>query len=122
MVQHISNPGRRGITTGHIRPSGTRTFVQVEFGLRERDYIPADDLEPIAIGSDGAGEMLESLRFGKKGDLARILTFHKISSNLSNVFYAMQASRTDFYAYQFKPVYKFVESLQGRIPIVAVPP
>lgn len=117
MVQQISNPGRRGVTTGRIRRSGTRTFAQVEFALQERDYIPCDDLEPLSVGSADVGELLESLRFGKKGDLARILTFHKISSNLSNVFYAMQASRTDFYAYQFKPVYKFVESLRGRILI-----
>ena len=46
-----------------------------------------------------------------------MLTYHKIDSNLSNVFYSMQASRTDFYAHQFKPVYKFIESLDGRILI-----
>src|SRR5688500_12653847 len=116
-VQQISNPARRGMTTGRIRPSGTRLFVQVEFWSQERDYIPADDLKPLRIASNDVGELLEEKEFGKKGDLARILTFHKISSNLSNVFYAMQASRTDFYAYQFKPVYKFVESLRGRLLI-----
>ena len=29
----------------------------------------------------------------------------------------MQSSRTDFHAYQFKPVYKFIESLDNRILI-----
>jgi len=115
MVQQISNPGRRGVTTGRTRQSGTRLFVQVEFALQERDYIPSDDLGPIRVGTASIADLLDDLSFGKKGDLARILTFHKISSNLSNVFYAMQASRTNFYAYQFKPVYKFVESLRGRI-------
>jgi superfamily II DNA or RNA helicase len=114
-VQQISNPARRGVTTGRVRPSGTRVFVQVEFWSQERDYIPVDDLSPLRIASNDVGELLADGEFGKKGDLSRILTFHKISSNLSNVFYAMQASRTDFYAYQFKPVYKFVESLRGRI-------
>lgn len=116
-VQQISNPARRGVTTGRVRPSGTRVFAQVEFWSQERDYIPIDDLKPLRIASNDVGELLVDREFGKKGDLARILTFHKISSNLSNVFYAMQASRTDFYAYQFKPVYKFVESLRGRILI-----
>jgi superfamily II DNA or RNA helicase len=114
-VQQISNPARRGITTGRCRESGTRTFAQVEFWSQERDYIACDDLKPLTVAPTGIQELLGLLEFGKKGDLARILTFHKISSNLSNVFYAMQASRTDFYAYQFKPVYKFVESLRGRI-------
>jgi superfamily II DNA or RNA helicase len=114
-VQQISNPARRGVTTGRCRQSGTRTFAQVEFWSQERDYLPTDDLRPLRIASNDVGELLSDREFGKKGDLARILTFHKISSNLSNVFYAMQASRTDFYAYQFKPVYKFVESLRGRL-------
>lgn len=114
-VQQISNPARRGVTTGRVRESGTRVFAQVEFWSQERDYIVVDDLKPLRIASNDIGELLADREFGKKGDLARVLTFHKISSNLSNVFYAMQASRTDFYAYQFKPVYKFVESLRGRI-------
>jgi superfamily II DNA or RNA helicase len=116
-VQQISNPARRGVTTGSMRREGTRTFAQVELGPHERVFISVDDLAPLVARSESLRELLENLRFGNKGDLARILTFHKISSNLSNVFYAMQASRTDFYAYQFKPVYKFIESVRGRILI-----
>ncbi|HYE73119.1 MAG TPA: DEAD/DEAH box helicase, partial [Blastocatellia bacterium] len=96
---------------------GTRTYVEVETGPHERTYVEEDDLEPVKTGIESPGELITALRFGSYGDLARILTFHKISSELSNVFYAMQASRTDFYAYQFKPVYKFIESLNGRILI-----
>jgi superfamily II DNA or RNA helicase len=92
-------------------------YVEVEIGPQDRSYIEEDDLELVEAGMQGPGELITSLRFGGHGDLARILTFHKISSDLSNVFYAMQASRTDFYAYQFKPVYKFIESLNGRLLI-----
>jgi hypothetical protein len=106
-VQQTSDPGRRGVTTGRTRKMGTRMYVEVEIGPRDRVYIEEDDLEPVETGMKGPGELITALRFGSHGDLARILTFHKISSDLSNVFYAMQASRTDFYAYQFKPVYKF---------------
>jgi superfamily II DNA or RNA helicase len=116
-VQQSSNPARRGVTTGSVRREGTRTFAQVELGPHERVFISVDDLEPLVARSESLTELLERLRFGNKGDLARLLTFHKISSNLSNVYYAMQASRTDFYAYQFKPVYKFIESIRGRILI-----
>jgi len=80
-------------------------------------FVPIDRLEPITIGKASAFELLTQLKFGRKGDLARVLTFHKINSKLANVFYAMQTSRTDFYAYQFKPVYKFIESANGRILI-----
>src|SRR5688572_20024089 len=84
-VQQISNPARRGITTGRLRPSGTRTYVQVEFWSNEREYIATDDLKPLTVVPTDIRELLQSRQFGKKGDLARILTFHKISSNLSNV-------------------------------------
>ena len=117
MVQQISDPARRGVTTGRTRQVGTRRYVEVEVGRHERVFIDRDDLEPLLAATGGITELLESLRFGKAGDLARILTYHKISSNLTNVYYAMQASRTDFFAYQFKPVYKFIESLNGRILI-----
>jgi len=89
----------------------------VEFGPQETTFIAIEDAEPVDTGKPGAGDLVRAKRFGHKGDLGRILTFHKISSRLANVFYAMQTSRTDFYAYQFKPVYKFIESANGRILI-----
>ena len=116
-VRQLSNPSVQGITTGRTRPLGTTLHVQVQVSVNDIRYIPFDDLEANIANSTGIEDLLDSLKFGKVGDLARILTFHKISSNLSNVFYAMQASRTDFYSYQFKPVYKYIESLNGRILI-----
>lgn len=116
-VQLRSDPGRRGVSTGKVKTLGTQTYVQVEFGPHERTFIDSEDLEPVTLDQADISDLLINLRFGKKGDLARILTYQKISSRLSNVFYAMQTSRTDFYAYQFKPVYKFIESANGRILI-----
>lgn len=116
-VYDFFNPSSRGVTTGRTRQSGTTLHVQVEFGVNDKRYLPLDQLEPLVSSPEGVEDLLESLKFGKVGDLARILTFHKISSNISNVFYAMQASRTDFYSYQFKPVYKYIESPNGRILI-----
>lgn len=116
-VSHLTESGLHGITTGRIRRLGTTLHVQVQVSANDIRFFPIDLLDANTIGLEGIEDLLESLKFGKVGELARILTFHKISSNLSNVFYAMQASRTDFYAYQFKPVYKYIESLTGRILI-----
>lgn len=41
----------------------------------------------------------------------------KIRGQLTDVFYSMESSRTDFFPHQFKPVMKFVESPTGRILI-----
>ena len=115
--QPVQIKGRRGVTTGKVKQSGTRTYVQVQFGPHEKSFIFVEDAERIDLTKPGVGDLLRANKFGHRGDLARVLTFHKISSRLANVFYAMQTSRTDFYAYQFKPVYKFIESANGRILI-----
>ncbi|NET38823.1 MAG: DEAD/DEAH box helicase, partial [Cyanothece sp. SIO1E1] len=56
-------------------------------------------------------------RFGGPDDLRRILTFEKIRGHLTNIFYSMEVSQTDFYAHQFKPVLKFVNAPVGRLLI-----
>lgn len=116
-VQGVYDASLRGVTTGKTKQRGTDLYVEVEVGRNERKFVPFDDLEIIVISGNSIEDLLRQKRFGSKGDLARILTFYKINSNLSNVFYAMQASRTDFYAHQFKPVYKYIESTNGRLLI-----
>jgi len=46
-----------------------------------------------------------------------MLALEKVRGDLTDVFYSMESSRTDFYPHQFKPVMKFVESPSGRILI-----
>jgi SNF2 family DNA or RNA helicase len=46
-----------------------------------------------------------------------VLTFEKIKGELTNIFYSMEASNTDFYPHQFKPVMRFIESPVGRMLI-----
>ena len=116
-VQQISNRSVRGLTTGRTRGFGSVIYVEIEVDGADTKYVPREDLELIEDIPVGIEELLFANKFGTIGDLARVLIYHKIGSNLSNVFYAMQSSRTDFHAYQFKPVYKFIESLDNRILI-----
>lgn len=116
-VQQISNRSIRGFTTGRTKNFGSTVYVEIEIDGAGSKYVPSIDLEPIDASPEGIEDLLIANRFGTIGDLARVLTYHKIGSNLSNVFYAMQSSRTDFHAYQFKPVYKFIESFDNRILI-----
>ncbi len=115
-VRIKANPGRRGKTTGKVRKAGTRTLVEVAFGPAEKIYKPKNLLE--LCGEDESIEgLLRQGRFGGPDDLRRILTFEKIKGQLTNVFYSMESSQTDFYAHQFKPVLKFLDSPVGRILI-----
>jgi len=115
-VRIKANPGKRGKTTGKVRQAGTRTLVEVQFGPAEKVYKPKNLLE-LCSDDESIEQLIRQGRFGGPDDLRRILTFEKIKGQLTNVFYSMESSQTDFYAHQFKPVLKFLDSPVGRILI-----
>ena len=115
-VRIKANPGRRGKTTGKVRYAGTRTLVEIQFGPAEKIFKPKNLLE-LCSEDESIEELFRRGRFGGPDDLRRILTFEKIKGELTNVFYSMESSQTDFYAHQFKPVLKFLDSPVGRILI-----
>jgi superfamily II DNA or RNA helicase len=117
--QHVRlkhNPGKQGETTGSTRVSGTRLLVQVAFGSADRTYKNYDQLE-LCKDEDDLNTLFKKGRFGGPEDLRRILTLEKIKGHLTNIFYSMETSQTDFYPHQFKPILKFLNSTNGRIII-----
>lgn len=116
-VRMKSNPGRRGTTTGRVKPIGSFILVEIDFGPNEKQFKHFDLLEPVAHDKPGMFDLLRSGRFGGPIDLRRLLTFEKVKGELTNVFYSMEASNTDYYSHQFKPVLKFIESPVGRLLI-----
>lgn len=110
------NPGKQGETTGKTKVSGTRLLVQVMFGPAERTYKNQQQLEPCQDDSD-INELFRQGRFGGPEDLRRILTLEKIKGHLTNIFYSMETSQTDFYPHQFKPILKFLNTANGRLLI-----
>ncbi|MBD2014347.1 DEAD/DEAH box helicase family protein [Microcoleus sp. FACHB-53] len=115
-VRLRNNPGRRGLTTGTTKESGGRLLVLINFGPNEKTYKRYEQLE-LCNQPEGIKDLIEAGRFGTPDDLRRILTFEKVKGHLTNVFYSMESSNTDFYAYQFKPVLKFLDSPVGRLLI-----
>ncbi len=110
------NPGKRGLTTGQTKESASRLLVLINFGPNEKTYKPYDQLE-LCGEPEEIRDLLEAGRFGNPDDLRRILTYEKVKGHLTNIFYSMESSNTDFYAYQFKPVLKFLDSPVGRLLI-----
>lgn len=92
-----------------------RRTLQVEFnGVTE--WVPEAHLEDAGQRLSPL-DMLEEKRLGRPIDLRRTLTHVKLSGRLADVIYSMQATNTDFYAYQFKPVVKLLESPSNAILI-----
>lgn len=115
-LRRISDPGLIGVATGERQQRPTQVSIEVE--LPDGSYVwwPAHHVEeaPIRVRR---GEAFEKGRFGRAEDLRRALMIEKIRGDLTDVFYSMGTSDTDFYPHQFKPVLRFVESVTGRLLI-----
>lgn len=103
------DPSRIGITTGKTREQRGRVAIQVMFPDATQ-YVPEDQLEPVPEEQESPLDLLEQGRLGKPLDLRRVLTHARLSGRLADIIYSMEATNTEFYAYQFKPVIKFLET------------
>jgi len=115
-VRLRANPSHQGVTTGKTKQSGSRLLVQIQFSPNEKSYKPYNLLE-LCGEPESILTLLGKGRFSNPDNLRRILTFEKLKGHLTNVFYSMESSNTDFYPHQFKPVLKFLESPVGRLLI-----
>lgn len=112
----LKNSGREGITTGKTKNHPQGLIVEIRFGPNEVTRKKYTDLE-LCPEEESITDLFQKGIYGKPSDLRQILTFEKVKGHLTNVFYSMEASNTDFYAYQFKPVMKFLDSPVGRLLI-----
>ena len=108
-VRLVHDPTRIGILTGRKQTRRKRLLFQVQFtdGMR---WVPKDQLEKVGSFRLSPLDMLETKNLARPVDLRRTLTHVKLSGRLADVIYSMEATNTDFYAYQFKPVVKILES------------
>lgn len=108
-VRLVHDPARVGILTGREQTRNNRLLLQVQFTDSIR-WVPASQLEKVSGIRLSPLDMLEKKKLGRPVDLRRTLTHVKLSGRLADVIYSMEATNTDFYAYQFKPVIKILES------------
>ena len=114
-VRLVNDPTRIGSLTGRDQTRRNRRLLQIQFpdGLR---WVPEAQVEDNPIRLSPL-DMLEARKLGRPIDLRRTLTHVKLSGRLADTIYSMEATNTDFYAYQFKPVIKLLESPSNGILI-----
>jgi len=115
-VRLINDPTQVGLLTGRKNERRGRTMLQVQFVDTAR-WVPESQLEIVEDVRLSPLEMLEKEKLGRPVDFRRTLTHVKLSGRLADVIYSMEATNTDFYAYQFKPVIKILESPSNGILI-----
>jgi superfamily II DNA or RNA helicase len=107
-VRLRDSPDESGTVTQERRTRGQRLYVGVNFrnGLR---LVPVDQLEPVKAG-ETPSDLLKAGRLSGVSHLRRAIIYRRLSGKLDDVIYSMEATNTDFYPYQFKPVLKLLAS------------
>ncbi len=104
------DPARSGILReGERRTAGMR-MVPVLLGDGRETWFPVDALEPVPSAPESLLDRFSGGRFVEPDWLRRTLTRLRVTGRLSEVVYSMEATETDSYAYQFKPVVKLMNS------------
>ncbi len=117
LVRLKSDPGRHGVLTGRLRERRGTQRAQVRFMDGTSSYVPEDQIEPVGDDPQDPLDLLQAGRLGTASDLRRTLTHVRLTGRLANVIYSMDTTGTDFYAYQFKPVVKLLNSASTGILI-----
>lgn len=112
----VTSPATIGIATGQVESREGYQLVEVSLpdGTRKRWRSTHVETAPLSISRAGA---FADSRFGGTGTLRRILMLERLRGDLTDVFYSMGTSDTEFMPHQFKPVLRFVESVTGRLLI-----
>ena len=106
LVRVIEDPGKRGVVIGE---PGSRGRINVMFNNVPEEVYP-DLLEKYEDKNINPETILQKEQYGGVRDLRGAITYYRLSGRLANLIYSLNATNTDFYAYQFKPVLHFLES------------
>jgi len=109
-VRLIHDTSREGTVTDQApRKMGSRVAIGIRFSDGVR-FVPVDQIEPVPEIIESPTVLLREGKFADPPRLRQVLTHYRLSGRLADLIYSMEATNTDFYAYQFKPVLKMLNS------------
>ena len=109
-VRLKNDPARAGMMLAGERLAAGARMVQVQLADGQVRWLPHSALEPVPSQPERLSDLFAAGRFVDPDWLRRTLTRLRVTGRLSEVVYSMEATETNFYAYQFKPVIKLMSS------------
>ncbi len=105
----------RGTVRGSAQTLAGRNFYRVLFPSSPTPVqVPEGDLEKVNLDMSIEDRLLNG-EFGDKSTFSRLLTYERLRRPLQDTLYSLRATRTEFQAYQFKPLLKFLRSAKQRL-------
>lgn len=109
-VRLKTDPTRAGILQEGERYQAGRRMVAVQFQDGSVTWLPESALEEVPRVAPPLSQRFADGRFAGPEWLRRTLARLRVTGRLSEIVYSMEATETDFYAFQFKPVLKLLNS------------
>ena len=110
-VRLSADPSQAGITRDPKKSIAGVLHVEVLFIANGAvKFVPVENLEPVSGPPQTLGDRLEAGRFVSPSWLRRTLTRIRVTGRVADIIYSMEATKTDFYPHQFKPVLKLLGS------------
>ena len=104
------DPACAGILLEGDKSVAGARMVQVRLADGQVKWLPYSALEHVPSAPETLMDLFAGGKFVEPDWLRRTLTRLRVTGRLSDVVYSMEATETDFYAYQFKPVIKLMSS------------
>ncbi|UWQ39927.1 hypothetical protein K3718_10035 [Leisingera aquaemixtae] len=114
-VRQRGNPALAGVIQD-IREIRGRLTAQVQFPNGAR-RVPLEQLELVPSVIEDPSDLVRKGQFSGPASLRQRMAHVRLSGNLKEIFYSMESTDTDFYAHQFKPVVKMLDSPTGNLLI-----
>jgi superfamily II DNA or RNA helicase len=115
-VRHSVQAGLVGLLTGKSM-NAVVPMAEVRWGNNTK-FEALQVLELFDVSEDNSFEtIVGKSRYERIEEFRSLMTFEKLTGSLSNVMYSMRTAEIKFFAHQFIPVLKFVNSPLSRLLI-----
>jgi len=115
MVVRRNRRDERGFVQGQALRLAARNFYRVVFPSSPNPVQMSEgDMEKVTFDMSIEERLLNG-EFGDRSTFSRLLTYERLRHPLQDTLYSLRASRTEFQAYQFKPLLKFLRSSKQRL-------
>ncbi|MBO9495397.1 DEAD/DEAH box helicase family protein [Thalassotalea sp. G20_0] len=114
-VRLKSAPDKIGVLTGEVQTIRGRQRLMVQFPDTAQ-FFPEQNLE-LVEDNPTHESLIVNGNYGGTINLRGAITHSRLTGRLADVIYSMEATNTEFFPYQFKPVLNFLESPSNGILI-----
>lgn len=109
-VRIKANPSRVGFARDETQTLGPLVKQRIDFIDGASQFLAPGQLEIVNEDPVDWVEFLRKRQFAGAKELKQSFVFHRLTGSVADMLYSMDATNTDYYPYQYKPLLNFLDS------------